>query len=125
LYGTKHPLPHEKPFNVIPWNSLYIVIPRFVFYHPMPHREFTTHREIGGIGNPEYGRRRHTCSPVKVFKVKNKYKHYTKRILYESEKSSLHPVDPSMMWGAFRPHPNLQQHIHQLVEARDNQTSDG
>jgi hypothetical protein len=30
-----------------------------------------------------------------------------------------------MMRGAFRPHPDLQKHIQQLVGSMDNQTSDG
>jgi hypothetical protein len=34
-------------------------------------------------------------------------------------------VDLAMMRGAFRPHPDLQQHIQRLVGSMDEQTSDG
>jgi hypothetical protein len=126
LYGTNRSVPHEKLFDVIHWNSLYPALPRFVSYNPEAHRELKK-RELKPmkwvISDPEKNATR-PFAYGRYPKLMNKYKHYTRRMLHAGDNPSLNPVDLAMMRGAFRPHPDLQQHIQRLVGSMDDQTSD-
>jgi hypothetical protein len=122
LYGTNRPVPHEKLFDVIHWNSLYPALPRFVSYDPVAHRELKNMKWV--IGDPEKNATR-PFAHGRYPKLMNKYKQYTKRMLHAGDNPSLNPVDLAMMRGAFRPHPDLQQHIQRLGGSMDEQASDG
>ena len=125
LYGTNRPVPHEKLFDVIHWNSLYPALPRFVSYDPVAHRELQNSNKMRwAISDPEKTATR-PFAYGRYPKLMNKYKHYTKRMLHAGDNPSLNPVDLSMMRGAFRPHPDLQQHIQRLGGSMDDQTFDG
>jgi hypothetical protein len=125
LYGTNRTVPHEKLFDVIHWNSLYPALPRFVSYDPVAHRELENSKKMRWvISDPEKNATR-PFAYGRYPRLMNKYKHYTRRIRRARENPSLNPVDLSMMRGAFRPHPDLQQHIQRLGGSMDDQTSDG
>jgi hypothetical protein len=123
LYGTNRKVPHEKLFDVIHWNSFYPALPRFVSYDPVAHRELNKNMKWV-IDNPQKNATR-PFAHGRYPQLMNKYKQYTKRMLHAGENPSLNPVDLAMMRGAFRPHPDLQQHIQRIVGSMDKQTSDG
>jgi hypothetical protein len=124
LYGTDRFIPHEKLFDVVHWNSFYPVLPRLVSYHPVAHRHFNNSKNKWAIRNPQ----KTATHPLAygIFKTLfEDYKKYNKRIRSAGESPLLNPVDLSIMRGAFRPHPDLQQHIQRLAGSMDDQTSDG
>jgi hypothetical protein len=123
LFGTNRTVPHEKLFDVVHWNS-HPALPRIVTYHPVAHREFKKATRRWVIDNPEKNAT-HPFVYGRYEILMNKYRRYTRRMLQGGDNPTLHPVDLSMMRGAFRPHPDLQQHIQRLVGSMDDQISDG
>jgi hypothetical protein len=115
LYGK---VPHEKLFDVVYWNSFYPTLPRFVSYDPVAHRDFNNSTNKWATGNPE----NNATHPFAYGRYRELFRYY-KGI--RPEKLKLNPVVISMMRSAFRPHPDLQQHIQGLAGSMDDQTSDG
>jgi hypothetical protein len=120
-FGTNKKIPHEKLFDVVYWNSFYPALPRFVSYHPVAHRDFNNSTYKWKIGDPEKNAT-HPFAYGNFKKLFLDYSRYSK--LIRVKKLSPSPVVMTIMRGAFRPHPDLQQHIQRLAGLMDDQTSD-
>jgi hypothetical protein len=111
LFGTNQRLRHDVFFDIVHWNSMYPLLPRFVEYD----RDFFT--DVTFVGKTDLTPTikwnvEDLSLATKPFAIgstglqaQNQYKQYVKRVVGGSQER--YHVDLLMQRGAFRPHPAL------------------
>jgi hypothetical protein len=100
LHASGKPVPHEKLFDVVHWNSFYPQLPKLVRHHPSFRKHGQTQEQKNSSNPYVWGKQSHLFL---------NYMRYTESI--RKGKRKRHPVEMLMMRGAFRPHPEMQRVI--------------